>query len=118
MQAALLPLVLAAMSWKQVPTQIPTEHLDRAGEASVRRWRAWHSEALLRIGFTSILCIKSGGQWLEKAFGVLPRDEQPPALSPRIPRPPGDPCPPYTAVSVLPAKVAVGDTKQGGSSCL
>ena len=29
------------------------------------------------------------------------------------PRPPGKPCPPYTAVSVFPAKVAVGDSKEG-----
>ena len=125
-QAALLPLVLAAMRWKQLPTEIPTDHLDRAGQA--RPWeRLRPFEALLRIGFASILLMKSRGQWLEKAFGVLPRDEQPPPLSPRIPRreiakprssyrPPGDPCPPYTAVSVLPAKFAVADNKQGSSS--
>lgn len=72
----------------------------------------------------------------------LVQDRQPPPLSPRIPRhvlksqikttktqttqpwwtswssmtfarPPGKPCPPYTSVSMFPARVAVGDSKEG-----
>ncbi|CAK9055935.1 Hypothetical protein SCF082_LOCUS30189 [Durusdinium trenchii] len=106
MRASLRHFVLAALAWKKVPERFPADHLDRA------------AEALLHQGFANELFYKSGGGWCQKTFGRMPLDRQPPPLSPRIPRPPGDPCPPHTAVSVLPAKVAVGDSKAGWSGDL
>eukprot|EP00434_Breviolum_minutum_P004901 symbB.v1.2.004324.t1/scaffold188.1/size279614/13 len=94
-RAALRHLIFAALAW------IPLDHLGNA------------AEALLNEGFAGFLCFKSARSWSRKYFGQMPPDRQPPPLSPRIPRPPGKPCPPYTSVSMFPARVAVGDSKEG-----
>eukprot|EP00435_Cladocopium_sp_Y103_P015550 s4352_g3.t2 len=101
-RAALRHLIFAALAWSpEAPQRIPLSHFDNA------------AEALLKEGFAGFMCFKNGRNWSKKYFGQMPLDRQPPPLSPRIPRPPGEPCPPYSTVSVFPAKVAVGDSKEG-----
>ncbi|CAJ1379126.1 unnamed protein product [Effrenium voratum] len=96
-RVALPALVSAALAWSQAP-ELPPQLAQAA-------------EALNRLGFACLLRFTTApGRWAEQQFGQLPPDRQPPPPSPRGPRAARPPCPQGTAVSVLPASLAVADT--------